>query len=270
MAIVRINFNTYEDGEEYKYRLTEEANKNLRIFFSLLSSYWQSTIDGPNYARELKAISIELARLRLALDEIRSDTFYINTRAEFLYQVLTSVLFPQETGAPNTGQSDLDFRDFLISILGIYFKGSIPNSIQEAVELLTNGTVRVSEYYLEARDPGSGFDISDQFTFGVDVILSSPSDTDVFLAQKNIRILLNIIRPAHTLYRLRFILEDEYTGQQDFDNGIFNKVLDGFNFILLNYGYEDFRKFVLGIKGLDLLGVKKSVAIEGEDHSLEF
>jgi hypothetical protein len=270
MSVIRLNFNTFEDGEEYQKRLSEEANQNLRIFFALLSSYWQSTVDGPSYARELKAMSIELARLRLALDDIRSDIYYTNTRSEFLYQVLTSVLFPQKTGAPNPKFDDLDFRDFLNSVLSIYFKGSIPDSMQKAAGLLVSGDIRVIEYYKEALKPNSGYDISDQFGFGIDVVLPTLSGVDVFLSDRNIRILLNIIRPAHTLYRLRFILKDEYIGRKNPLIGQFNKILDTVSSDISNYGYEDFRKFVLGIKGIDPLGAKIVKNIAGEDHSADF
>lgn len=272
MPLIRVNFNAYEDGEQYRFRLTEEANRNLRVFLNLLSSYWRSTIDGPNYVRELKAVSLEMARVRLALDDIWNDTYYRSTRGEFLYQVLTSMLFPDGKAAPNFNSGDVEFREFLTELVKIYFKGSIPESIQEAVELVVNGQVIVTENFKEARKPGSSFDISDQFGFNVDVLLDNPSDVDVFLADKNIRILLNIIRPAHTLFRLSFILQDEYTGQQDPDPDVNKpyKVVDAFTWILENYGYEDHRRFWDGIDGIDYLGMKKSVAIVGEDHSDQF
>jgi len=274
LALVRINFNTYEDGEEYRIRLSEEANRNLKLFFAMLSSYWQSSIDGPNYARELKAMSIELARLRLALEDIRTDTFYSDVRSDFIYQVLTQVLFPK--GGPDPRFTDLDFRDFLLKIVKIYFQGSIPQSMEDAVQLLVGDSeVVIKEYFLEGRNPGSSFDISDQFGFGVDVIMNSPGDVDVFLADRNIRILLNVIRPAHTLFRLRFILKDEFMGNQDPDQptdaiGFNAKIIDSFNFVLSCYDYEDFRRFVEGMEGIDYLGTKKSSSIVGEDHSSSF
>jgi hypothetical protein len=212
-------------------------------------------------------MAVELARIRLTLEEVRTDTEFRQTRTEFLYQNLTSLLFPQKDGAPDLGKGDVDFRDFLVEVIKIYFRGSVPEAMVSAVELVTSGKVEVREAYREARDPGSGFDISDQFAFLVDVILDSPGSTDVFLADQNIRILLNIIRPAHTLYRLKFILKDEYVGNQDPDTEQTNKVLDSFTFALSNYGYEDFRRFVEGIDTVDLLGVKKSVSVTGEVHT---
>ncbi|HED38452.1 MAG TPA: hypothetical protein ENI76_09460 [Ignavibacteria bacterium] len=274
MTIVRVNFDTYEDGEEYAVRLNDESNKNLKILFTLLSSYWQSTIDGPNYARELKSISIELARLRLALEEIRTDTFYGQVRTDFIYQVLTQILFPDNRPAPDF--ADIDFRNFLLKIIEIYFKGSIPQSMHDAVQLLVDDNkVIISENFIEARKSGSGFDISDQFGFGVDVIINSPKNVDIFLADRNIRLLLNIIRPAHTLFMLRFILNDEYNGNKitgiPTDTTGFNaKIIDLLSTAFSDYGYEDFRKFVKGIEGIDYLGTKRSVSVIGEDHSNQF
>lgn len=267
MSIVRVNLNNYEDGEEYLGRLSQEADTNFRVFLALLSSYWRSTVDGPNYARELKAMAISMARIRIALDDVRADVDYRSTRAEFLYQILTSMLFPREAASPDFG--DVDFAEFLRELVKVYFAGSVPPSMEKAVELVTGGmSVLITENFQEARKPGSGFDISDEHTFNVDVFLPSPGSVDVFLAEKNIRILLGIIRPAHTLYRLKFVLQDEYVGNKtDLQSA---KILDSFAFDLSNYGYEDFRKFVEGINGIDSLGVKKPVHVTGEDHSADW
>lgn len=269
MAIIRINQNTYEKGEEYQNRLNLESEANFQTFLALLSSYFQSTIDGPNYARELKAMSIALAKLRLSLESIRSDTFYDQTRADFLFQTVTSVVFPK--GAPDTELGDLDFRDFLLQIIKIYFQGSIPLSMQQAVELFTGqATVIEREAYAEERNnPASGYDISDEFVFAFDIILPSAGSIDVMMADQNIRAVLDIIRPAHTLYKLKYILQDAYVGQNNPGIGptINSKMADAFSFVISNYGYEDFRKFVDGVAGVDPLGSKKAIPVVGEVHT---
>lgn len=270
MAIIRVNQNVEESGEEYENRLLLAADEEFRLLLRLLSSYWQSTIDGPNYARELKAMAIGLSRIKMSLGDVQNDTYYVATRAEFLYQVVTSVVFPnpQTDGIPDLQKTDIDFREFLQKIIAIYFKGSIPDSIRKAVEIITGGSVTVREAFLEGRKPGSGFDISDEYGFDVEVILTSPGSIDMFLADKNIRILLNIIRPAHTLYRIKYILQDTYKGQQTKTNK--SKVKDSFTFDLANYGYEDFRKFVTGVYGSDPDGFNKIISVIGEDHGGDF
>lgn len=270
MAIIKID-SDYMDGEIYLNQLNEESNKNFQILLLLLSSYFQSRIDGPNYTRELKAIAIELSRIRISLEQVRTDINFRQTRGEFLYQVITSLLFPD--GAPDIGVPDQKFRDFLNEIVSIYFQGSIPASIKKSVELLTNN----SEVKVTANvDQTSGFDISDQFGFQVDVFLSLPPEFDIFKAEQNIKILLDIIRPAHTLYRLRYILRDEFFGQQQTGpnagdvNSRLPKIRDELRMRIENYYYEDFRKFVEGVEGIDELGFKKSKSVILEDHSLSF
>jgi hypothetical protein len=207
------------------------------------------------------------------MEDIQLDQSYATTRTEFLYQILTAALFPgppygNGAGAPDLEKTDVEFRDFLNQVIRIYFKGSVPSSIYKSVELLTGGQITFRQNYLEARKKGSGFDISDEFGMTIDVILPNPSSLNVFLADKNIQILLNIVRPAHTLYVLKFILRDVYTGQSTSSHPA--KVADDFTFDLSNYSYEDFRKFVLGVDRIDPKGFKKAVVVTGEDHSMDF
>lgn len=267
MALVRVNFNTLEEGEEYRARVAQEAEANFRTFLAMLSSYWQTTIDGPNYARELKAMSIALAKLRLAMEDSRLDTYYAQTRSDFLFQTFTQILFPD--GSPNTGLSDLDFRDFLKKVLAVYFQGSIPDSMSKIVALFANGsTVILHENYIESHNPSSGYDISDSFGFTIDILLPNPGAVDPFVASANTRLLLDIIRPAHTLYKLKYILQDAYIGQSVPQNQ--SKVLDTFRFAMSAYNYEDFRKFVEGVYRIDTLGSKKPIQIIAESHSADF
>ncbi len=285
MAIVRVNQNVFQCGEEWNNRLLSETTREFTIYLSLLSSYWTSTIQGPNYTIEIQAMSRALAQIRLMLSDIQNDFYFSATRGEFLYQTLTALLFPtigsiQSLGAPTIDQSDIEFRTFLQQIVAIYFKGSVLESVQQAVELVTGGTVIVWENYLLARTPGSGYDISDEFGISIDVLVPTPGVTgpgliDPFLSDFNIQLLLRIIRPAHTLYTLKYILQDSYIGQQQpiGPNGVSpqpNKVLDVPTVALSNYGYEDFRKFTNGVARIDTLGSKVAQAVQGEDHTGQF
>lgn len=273
MAIIRVNTNAFQFGEGYLAKLNDEADRNFQIFLALLSSYWSSSIDGPMYARMLKAISLEIARLRLALESIRTDQRIATSRTEYLYQFLTSMMFPAESGAPDLRKTDEDFLQFLSKLVSLYFAGSVPDSLKQAIELLTGANVTIRENYLAARKPGSGFDISDQFGFGIDIFMDSPGQIDMFLAEQNVRILIqSVMKPSHTLYKLRFILKDEYNGPAGPPNNITktNKLIDSFRFALSNYSYEDFRYYVEGVWRIDRLGKKRSVFVEGEDHSSDW
>ena len=280
MAIVRVNQNTYESGEEYNNRLLAESQREFTILLSLLSSYFTSKIDGPNYARELKAMAIALARIRLMLSDVQNDTYFTATRGEYLWQVLTVMLFPKTFGyptgsAPTIDQTDIEFRAFLQQLVTIYFQGSVPKSLQEAVELVVGGNIIVRQNYLEARQPASGYDISDEYGFSIDIFLPFVNNIDIFTADFNIRLLLQIIRPAHTIYQLKYIIQDIYVGQKQppLPNGVSpqpHSVTDAFTFVISNYSYEDFRKFVDGIAGIDPFGFKHAMSVFNENHSGEF
>lgn len=268
MAIVRANFNSYEAGEEYITRLADETDRNFALFLTLLSSYWRTSVDGPMYAREIKAMSIALSKLRLALEDVLVDGQHSVTRPEYLYQTITSVLFPGSSDVPDLQSTDIDFRSFLQKLVEVYFAGSIPSSIKKALELLTGGAVVVREHFSEARQQSSGYDIADTFGMTIDVLLESPDALDVFLADRNIRILLSIIRPGHTLYTVRYILQDAYVGSGSSEGP--QKIADVLSAAISNYSYDDFRKFVNGIDGLDPLGFKQPIVVSGEDHSAQF
>lgn len=266
MPVARLNFNAFEAGEEYLVRLHDEADRNFKLLLGLLSSYWKSTVDGPSYARELKAMAIALAQVRLALEDLQTDGSYGTTRSEFLYQTVTSALFPGE--APDLQSTDEDFRQFLVKVVQLYFAGSVPETVKKAVELLTSGTVTVREPHVERRKSGVERDPADDFTFDVDVVLPSSRSPDTILADRNIRILLSMVRPGHILYRMKYVLADTYVGAATLTNPA--RVRDAFSFVLSSYSYEDFRKFVDGVDGVDKLGSKVSIPVTGEDHSADF
>lgn len=271
MAIYRANSNAYESGEQYLARLQDETSKNFVILLSLLSSYWKSKIDGPIYARSLKAVSIALSQVRISLDQIYNDNQYNLTRGEFVNQVVQSLVFPD--GSIDSNYSDVGFRDFLVKLVGIYFNGSVPSSIEESVKLITGTDVKIHINYEEARTQNSGFDISDQFGFSVEIALDSPSDVDMFLSDRNIRVILQIIRPAHTLYKIKYVLNDSYLGNQAvpyIGPRPPAKIVDAIHMNLSDYKYQDYRKYVLGVFGVDEGGFKKSFSVYTEDHSSSF
>lgn len=260
----RFNFNAYEGGEEYITRISEESDRNFQLFLSLLSSYWKSSIDGPNYTRSIRAMSTALAQVRLSLEDMQTDGSFSTTRTEFLHQVVTSVLFPGPDGAPDLRVSDVEFRDFLTRVVEVYFKGSLPESVKRAVELVTGAEVVVREHFADSRRPGARPEDLDEYAMTIDVRLQEPDDIDVMLADRNIRLMLNIVRPAHTLYRVKFVLEEEYIGvATPFAP---NKVRDSFVASLQAYDYEDFRKFVGGVAGRDPEGTIAPIRVTGETH----
>lgn len=260
----RVNYTIEQKGKEYQSRLAVRAQATFGTLRNLLPSNYTSTIQGPNYTLELKAVAVEIAKLELALEDVDFDGGYNNTRSDFIYSIIGYLVFLNGR-LPVTTFDDVEFKRFLLSVIKIYFQGSIPTSIQEGVSLFTDQNVTVTENFLLIREGASGYDISDQFGFQID-LEGTNLPLDVFSFDANIRLILDIIRPAHTLFRIRYIFRDEYKPNED-QGG---KILDAYRWRMANYYYEDFRIYSGGIKNRDRLGVKVNQVVSDEDHSGDF
>lgn len=252
------------EGKEYNARLIQRAQSNLGTLMDLLPSNFTSTVQGPNYTNELKAVAVEISKIELALEDIDSDSGFNNTRTDFLYSIIGYLVFLNGR-LPTTTFDDVEFKRFLLSVIKIYFQGSIPTSMREGVNLFVSKGVTVTENFLLVRQGASGLDISDQFGFQID-LQGSGLPVDVFGVDSNIRLILDIIRPAHTLFRIRYIFHDQYNPNSDKGG----KILDAMRWRMSSYYYEDFRVYTAGLKDRDRLGVKVNQAVSGEDHSKDF
>lgn len=260
----RLNYNTVRAGKEYNLRLQQRARAIFSTLMGLLPSNWISTVQGPNYTNELKAVAVELARLELALEDIDRDHGFAQTRSDFLYSMV-GYLVILNGQLPGLEYSDEQFRQFFLNLIQIYFQGAIPAAIQDAVGLFIKGTVEVKENYLLVRQGASGLDISDQFGFQVDVACAGAFPEDLFIIDAALRQIIDIIRPAHTLYRIRYIFEDKYN-----PNDPLGRIIDSMRWRLSTYYYEDMRSYWAGIKDRDRLGRKVNRYVVNEDHSDDF
>lgn len=260
----RVNFNIVPAGKEYQLRVLQRAQTIFTALLNLLPSNYISAVQGPNYTIELKAVAVELAKIELALEDVDTDRDFNRTRSEFLYSMIGYLVFLNNK-LPPLQFSDDEFRKFLLALIKIYFQGSVPESIKDAVALFISGDFQVLENFLLTRAGASGLDISDQFGFQINVTVTGSFPPGLFDLQSSIRIILDVIRPAHTLFRIRFIFSDTYKPNDPVD-----KVLDAMKWKLSNYYYEDYRAYWDGIKDRDRLGQKMNQRVVAEDHSKDF
>lgn len=262
----RLNYTIEQKGKEYNLRLIQRAQTIFTTFLNLLASSYTSSIQGPNYTIALKAAAVELARIELALEDVDRDRAFATTRPDFLYSIVGYLVLVNGQ-IPPLQFTDESFRQFLLNLIRIYFQGSIPKSMQDVVDLFLSGSVTVTEDFLLVRKGASGFDISDEFTFGIDVVAPPGGGfpPDVFNNDAGIRLVLDLVRPAHTLFRIRYIFQDTYI-----PNDTFGIILDAMRWTLGAYYYEDFRSYWVGIRNRDRLGRKQNKAVTAEDHSNDF
>lgn len=260
----RLNHIIPQSGKEYNLRLIQRTQSIFKNLLDLLPSSYISTIEGSNYSVEIKSVALELARLELALEDVKFDVDFHTTRTEFLYTLIGYMVF-MNGQLPQTDFDDEQFRQFLLNVIGIYFEGSIPSALLEGVKLFFSNTTNLKENFLLARLPASGLDISDEFGFQVDVTDTTtgfPDDT--FSLEANVRLLLDIIRPAHTLFKIRYIFTDHYN-----PNGGLG-ILDSSRGSLSTYYYEDFRVYSHGLLDQDRMGRKINQLVIGENHTGDF
>lgn len=262
----RLNHTIDQKGKEYNLRLLQRAQTIFTTLLNLLPSNYVSAVQGPNYTNEMKAVAVELAKLELALEDVDTDRDFRTTRSDFLYSIIGYLILINGK-LPGLEYSDEEFRTFLLNLLRIYFQGSIPKSMKEVVQLFLSGDVQVTEDFLLVRKGASGLDISDQFVFEIDVTAPPGGGfpPNVFAADSAIRTVLDLTRPAHTLFRIRYIFNDKYI-----PNDTLGRILDAMRWHLGAYYYDDFRAYWRGIRNRDRLGRKENASVTGEDHSEDF
>jgi hypothetical protein len=264
LDLSRVNFSIVRRGKEYNLRVIKRAQTVFTALLNLLPSNYISAVQGPNYTNELKAVAVELAKIELALEDVDLDRDFQKTRSEFLYSIIGYMVFLNNR-LPPLEFNDEEFRRFLLSLIKIYFQGSVPDSIKEAVGLFISDDFQVLENFLLTRAGVSGLDISDQFGFTINVETTGTFPPDVFNLQASLRIILDIVRPAHTIFRIRFIFKDDYN-----PNDPVHRILDTMKWRLSNYYYEDYRSYWCAVRDRDRLGMKTNMSVIGEDHSEDF
>lgn len=233
----RLSFPLVKRGKNYENALQSRSQSILNSLQNLLASNYQDTIASTEYATYLRSMALELGKITLALEELQEDIAFEDVRSEFLYNSLGYILFLNKK-LPDLEWSDEKFRDFLLKIVEIYFQGATPESIREAVELFSDDSFEVEERF---QDPMP--DISEQFGFSISFDLNNAFPQDFFRVQANINLLVDIIKPAHTLYEIRNVFSESYDTA--------DTVQDTSEWELFNYYYDDVRKYCQGLAGFE-------------------
>jgi hypothetical protein len=262
----RLNFSVERRGKEYNLRILQRAQAIFSTLLRLLPSNYTSTVQGPHYTVECKAVAVELAKIELALEDVSSDVDFTRTRSEFLYGVVGYLCFLNNR-LPSLEFDDDEFRQFLLNLIRVYFQGSVPSAIKDAVGLFLKTDFRVLENFLLIRQGSAGLDISDQFGFQIDIATHNKFPQGIFDLQSSIRVILDIIRPAHTIFQIRFIFTDVYDpNDPNHTDDTLGHIFDEMRWKLQSYFYEDFRSYWAGLRDIDRLGKKENQAVVGEAH----
>jgi hypothetical protein len=260
----RLNYTIQPVGQEYQQRIAARAGTIFRTLIGLLPSSWVSAVQGPNYTVELKAVAVELSKIELALEDLNNDLNFDLTRSDFLYSIIGYLVFLGGKIPQGIANDDAELRKILLALISIYFQGSVPAALRDVVDLVTTQAFELKENFLLVRQGASGLDISDQWGFQI-MLEGNQFPPDLFNFQSALRAILDMVRPAHTLYTLRYVFGDTYN-----PNDPTGRVLDSVKWRMASYYYEDFRTYWGGLAGQDRLGRTLNQAVTGEDHSGDF
>lgn len=167
-----------------------------RILSNLESTYntdSQSTI----FYGYFKTLALEIAKSMQTVEDYRNDSYYeTGTAPELLYQNLGYLLKFE----PRADYSHDRYRDILLTLMQMFFKGSTKSSITEGLALLLDvQSVSIKEY-LE--------NIAWQFIFSFDVEIGSTPIKNWDEFNSDITTVLKLVKPAHTYFLLRYIFTE--------------------------------------------------------------
>lgn len=226
-----------ERGQDFISKVRDQTDLILAQFIKVLPSNYVSQVTGPFYTTQFQAAAEQLATFQVTAQEVFKDSDYSFTRPEFLWEVLGTMVFPGSQNVPEVN-GDQTYRDFLKKMVLLLLQGATPGSVLGGAVLLTEADVLLLERFLEARTPGSAFTIDDQFFFDLLVDNGNTFPPEPFTLQANTRLILEALKPAHTLYTYSFLFTEVFGPLFD----------DSVSWELSNYYYDDFRKFWAGVK----------------------
>lgn len=229
------------EGQQYNAAFQRLVDKIMTTFLALLADNYRSQILGPHYTLQFQAMAEALAKIQLISEQITLDFDHDFTRSEFLWPIIGALVFPaaEEKGLPVI-DGDVTYRCFLRQMVRLLLMGSKESAVKEGVELVSGLDVTIIERFLAARDPVSAYTIDDQFIF--DVLVERDGGTafppDPFVTQSNVLLVLQALKPAHTLWEYRHLFRDAF-------GPLFT---DSMSWEMSQYHYDDLRKYCYGAK----------------------
>jgi hypothetical protein len=272
-----------ETGQDFLTKKQQLVDETMQVFFRLLPSNYVSSVNGPWYTLQFQAIAEQIAEIQILAEEIAKDSDWDFTRSEFLFEVLGTLVFPQATereGFPII-DGDTEYRSFLHQMVLLLLQGSKVGVVEQGVELL-GVDVTIVEKFLHSvqRDPNGAWTIDNQFEMEGSIEGFPELDTPLDIFQGNVDLVVQALKPAHTLFEYRFLFRDMFNktpptppnggagSGSDGGSGIeapsasdsFGRVFDdstgfgsgddesGYMWELDTYYYDDLRKYCYGAK----------------------
>lgn len=168
-------------GQSATVRKQEIEDAIMRVFFSRMPSNYVSQAQGPMYTNIFRSVAKQLADFQMEAELASDDPRYDLTRAEFLYQILGRVVFPdamRQRAELVDVDGDVSLRDFLREMVFLLLEGSRKNPVEKGVGLLSDLGVDIVEKVAHERKKGSGVGLEDQFEIEVNTLAPKFTNQD--------------------------------------------------------------------------------------------
>jgi len=214
-----------------------------------------------------KAFAQEAELLSRASSDIREDSVFTQTRAEFLFQVLGDLLFLGEKAIGpldpqgNSILTDVEYRDFLLKVKKGYLGGSTTSNIEDTLSDILGIPVILKELYLEARKKNSIYGLKDTHKLVFDIFMDDIESPTGYLGKllQDLLFFIDLIKPAHKLFKTRLVWRDEFTINHCLTD-VFAASDEG---VLISYDYTPSVEQVYSLKKLSLyVGEEDSDIVE--------
>ena len=168
--------------------LSVEVRKNYLVdkimdtFCDSLPSNYVSMVRGPAYSHIFRAFSESLAEFQIEAELAVDDKVsYDVVRTDFIYQLLGRLIFPKallKTSENPVIDGDVTLREFLSEMVKFLLEGSRKDPIQEASGFLADASVEIIPKSEHIGKPASGWDVSNQFEFEINMIAHKETHRD--------------------------------------------------------------------------------------------
>ena len=220
-----------------KYMYNIHSRRNL---LEAVPVNYNTSIDDTNFYKILRSFSLEFADLKVEVDSLNDNAYLDTAQKDAIYKNFGSMVNLEK-------QSDWDYEKYRRLIQGVIkslLSGPTKQSIEDAVNLFINydnmysdkdklADIKIYELYKnEGADPAIYDGIHTQFSFIVEVSKNIDVGIDQDVLNRDLKYIINILKPAHTLSFFVVIL----TGSENYkewyykNHGIEFKDMDNVKF----------------------------------------
>lgn len=229
IVIQRLN-TTLVDYEDLRTNIFKKYMYNIQTRNNLLNalpSTYNTATDETNFYKILRSFALDYSDTKIEVDTLRNNAYLDTAQKDAIYNNFGTLVNLEK-------QHDWDYEKYRRLIKGVIkslLTGPTKRSIEEAANLFINydsmfsseekiADIKIYELYEnEGADPAIYGGIYTQFAFIVEVSKNIDIGLDQNILNRDLKYIVNILKPAHTLSFIVIIL----TGSENYRDQYYSK-----------------------------------------------